>query len=408
MNIEKPIKKNRLRGTLSVLALVIFILGSYALGYGVGRGEIVFDGGIIPRVINRDKGKPANVDFSLFWDAWNKVEDNYIGDIDRQKMLYGAIRGMTEALGDPYTVFMDPDEAKIFNEDIEGKFEGIGAEIGIRDDQLTVIAPLPGSPAEKEGLRAKDIIFEIDGKSTEGMSIDDAVSLIRGPKDTKVKIKASHNGEKETFEVEVTRDIIEVKSVQYEKKENGASYIAVRSFDENTGDEFRKAVNETLANNSTGLVLDLRDDPGGFLDTALNVGRDFLSSGLVAVEEQKDGKREEYKVDNPGRLTTIKLVVLINGGSASGAEIVAGAIQDQKRGILIGEKTFGKGTVQSVEDLTGGALLKITIAKWLTPNGRSINKEGIMPDREIKRTDEDITSGIDPQLDAALEYLRKE
>jgi len=387
------------------ISIIILILGSYSLGFWAGKKTYLSGAGFTPRIINKEYS-PSEIDFSLFWHVWDLVKEKYVGPIDYQKMFYGAISGMVNALGDPYTAFMNPEEAQTFTNEMKGTFEGIGAEVGIKNNQLLIIAPLEDSPAKKAGLLSGDKILKINGQDTTGLSLSEAVSKIRGPKGTEVKLLISREGFSEPKEFTIVRDLIKVKSVSWEMKNSEIAYIRLRSFDENSANEFKDAATEILAKNPRGIILDLRDNPGGYLDSSVEIASEFIPKGVIVYEKFKDGRKKEYKATGNATLEKFKLVVLINKGSASASEIVAGAIKDYRRGTLVGEQTFGKGSVQDLDELKGGAAIRITIAWWLTPSGRSINEEGIKPDMVVKMTEKDYNQNRDPQLDKALELLK--
>jgi carboxyl-terminal processing protease len=348
-----------------------------------------------------------NIDFNLYWDLWDKLKTDFVdnGQLTEKEMFYGSLRGLADSLKDPYTLFLDPKETKKFNDDLSGTFEGIGAEIGIRNDILTVVAPLSGMPAEKAGLKAGDQIFAINGTSTVSMSVDEAITLIRGPKDTKVTLTIYRQGFKETKDFEVVRDVIYVKSVETEFRVDGLYVIKVSNFNEDTANLLSNAARDILTKNPKGIILDLRNNPGGFLETAVSMSSEWVDNEKVVIEKFGDGHEESYVSEGRARLKDYKTVVLVNGGSASASEIVAGALKDYGLAIIVGEKTYGKGSVQSLENMNDGSTLKITIAKWLTPKGTSINKEGIAPDVEVKLTEDDYKNNKDPQLDKAVEIL---
>jgi len=393
-------KKKILLPIILILTCAFF----YFAGYLHGHQNLKFDRGYIPEIVNKELGKPKNVDFSLFWDVWNKVEEKYPGQIDRKKLLYGAISGILTGLDDPYSSFLEPGQSKSFLEDLEGMFEGIGVEITIKNNQLTAVSALAGSPAAKAGLRAGDIIAQIDGQSTSEMTIDEAVAKIRGRSGTKVTLTILRNSE--PFEVAITREKIKVDSVKYEVKNNNIAYIKISQFGTDTEDLLNKAISDIQSKKPKGIILDLRNNPGGFLETSVNVTSLFVKEGIIVSEEYKGGKKDQFDSTGDGRLTNFKLVVLINGGSASASEILAGAIQDYGKGTVIGEKTFGKGSVQELEELKGASYLRLTVARWLTPKGRYINSDGIKPDIEVKLSQKDTDLGKDPQLEKALQQFK--
>lgn len=350
-----------------------------------------------------------DVNFDLFWQVWKEVRNNYVDPkIPETQMFYGALMGMVAALNDPYSIFLDPEITKDFQQELEGRFEGIGAEVAIKKDQLVVVAPLPNTPAEKAGLRAGDKILAIDNKLTQGLTVDEAVKLIRGPKETAVVLKITHEGSKDSEDISVIREEIKFDSVRWKMigKNADIGYIELLYFKEDTAGALNQAVNSVLAaKNLKGIILDMRNNPGGYLDSAVQVSSLWVENGAVVLEEGRDGKRHEYPASGSAVLKDINTVVLVNNGSASASEIVAGALQDYKKAILVGETTFGKGSVQDYQTLPDGSSLKLTIAKWLTPLGRSINEEGIKPDIEIKNTPEDFNNDRDPQLDKAMEVI---
>ena len=363
--------------------------------------------------------QPGDIDFSLFWDSYNKLQENFVSPekIDNQKIVYGAIEGMAKTLGDPYTDFFDPAQAKRFQQDLAGSFEGIGVEVGIRKDQLTVVAPLEGTPGQKAGLKAGDIIVQIDGKDTSGMAVDEAVNLIRGPKDTTVKLNIFRADWSKPKDIVITRGTIIIPSMKWEilastgeagGKDGDTAYIRIFQFDQVLPADFSKAVMEILSSHAKKIVLDLRNNPGGYLDVSQDIAGWFLEKGdVVTIEDFGAGKEQKlYKAKGNSALLNYPIVILTNEGSASASEILAGALRDNRNVKLIGAKSFGKGSVQQVIDLKGGSFLKVTIAKWLTPKGASISEVGLTPDIKVDLTDQDIQQNKDPQLDKALEIVK--
>ncbi len=354
--------------------------------------------------------KPEKVDFSLFWESWKVLEEKFVepAKLDTQKMIYGAISGMVKSLGDPYTVFFNPEEAKKFRDDVNGSFEGIGAEIDIRKDQLLIVAPLEGTPAQNAGLRAGDKILKINDKETSDLTIDEAISLIRGPKGTEVTLTIFRDGWDSTKEIKIIRDVILVPSLKWEMKEGDIAYIQLYQFSEKASFDFNMAAIEILNSSAKKIIFDLRDNPGGYLEVAQDISGWFLQKGqLVAIEDFGNGKdKNEYKAEGPSKFLDYPIVILINKGSASASEIFAGALRDNRNIKLIGEKSFGKGSVQELQTLTGGSNLKITIAKWLTPKGETISEKGLEPDIKVEMTDEDYQNEKDPQLEKAIETVK--
>lgn len=354
---------------------------------------------------------PQEIDFSLFWETYHKLQEKFVNSekFDTKKIIYGAISGMVKSLEDPYTVFLPPEETKRFIEDVKGTFEGVGMEIGIRKEQLQVIAPLEDTPAQKAGLRAGDKIIKINDKPTVDMTIEEAVNLIRGPKGTEVVLTILREGWENTQEFKITRAVIEVPSLKWEVKQDNIAYVKLYHFTEKAYFDFGRAATEILASPARKIILDLRNNPGGYLEVAQDIAGWFLEKGkVVVIEDFGEGKeKKEYRARGNAKLLEYPLVVLINEGSASGSEILAGALRDNRGIILIGEKSFGKGSVQELEKLREGSSLKITIAKWLTPKGELIADKGLKPDIKVEITDEDYKEDKDPQLDRAIEIIKE-
>lgn len=341
--------------------------------------------------------------FAPFSEAKKVLQDQFIGTLDDRQLSYGAVEGMVRAAGDPYTGFSDPEETRQFKDTLKGSFSGIGAEMGIDGGLIVVIAPLAGSPAEKAGIQAGDIIVVIDGKElTEDTSLDDAVRMIRGQKGTQVKITVIHPDAREKADITIIRDDIEVQSVKSETKD-GIAHISISSFNGDTAVKFAKAARDAKKAGVKGIVLDVRRNPGGYLDAAVDIASEFLEPNATVVIEK--GKTERtHRAKRTGSLRDIPTVVLINGSSASASEILAGALEDNLGTAIIGVKSFGKGSVQDVVDLSDGSSLRVTIAKWFTPKGTSIADEGIHPTIEVKDNDD---TPEDEQLQRAMEELKK-
>ncbi len=388
-----------------IAAVLIFSLGFFAAG-----GSITVADGKLQT--NRASDRQKSADYNLFWDTYELLKSRYVDKdhLDEQALLYGAISGMVSAAGDPYTVFFDPEEAKQFAEELQGSFEGIGAEIGIKNEQMVIIAPLDDTPAQRAGLLPGDAILAVNGETTSGMTVDQAVSKIRGKGGTEVKLLILHEGRTEPQEVSIIRARIEIKSVSYETKEVEGKRIGViklRRFGEDTKGLLDQAIDSALQSGVKGVVLDLRSNPGGYLDTAVTTASNWVDSGQVVLRERSyDGQVKEYTSETWPRLKGLKTIVLVNGGSASASEIVAGALQDHGLATLVGEKTFGKGSVQELKDLRDDSTIKITTAKWFTPQDRSIDKNGLEPDIVVEMTREDVEADRDPQMDKALELLK--
>ncbi|MBD3311463.1 MAG: PDZ domain-containing protein [Candidatus Magasanikbacteria bacterium] len=366
------------------LAILTFGFGLLVgLSWNNDQKIINDDGSVeVAQVLNLYKnGKSDELDFDQFWELWDKIKEKYVVQpVNDEDLYYGAMEGLVSGLKDPYSVYFRPKKAEEFVKDLAGEFEGIGAEIGIRNEQLTIIAPLPDSPAEKSGLQAGDKVYAIDGEDTFELSLDEAVSKIRGPKGSEVVLTVSHDGYDEIEEVSIVRDTINVPTVSWEQKENDLYYLRISYFNEDTWTEFDKAVREIIMNSPKGVILDLRSNPGGFLQTSVDVAGEWVESGVIVRERYSDGRVNEYKSRGKHRFADIPTVILVDGGTASGSEIVAGALQDYSLATIVGVQTFGKGSVQDFETLSDGSALKLTVARWYTPNDRQIDEEGIMPD----------------------------
>ena len=424
--------KFTLRQIRRTLIFVSFLLLAGGIGYYFGQKNLRFEKTTsFPSIqLSIDRKQPANkqnVDFSLFWQVWDKIESDYLRrkDLDPQKMVYGAISGMVSSLDDPYTVFLPPTDNKETKDDLRGDFEGVGIQIGYSKDQkLAIIAPLSGTPAEKAGLKAGDLITRIVDekqkidKDTIGLALPEAVRLIRGPKGSSVKLTIAREGQKDSWTVSLKRETIVVKSVEVKFIEKNGKIVAVLKlsrFGERTYQEWEEAVGsikdkELKNKNFGGVVFDLRNNPGGFLQGSVFIASEFLSSGIVVQQDKGADGKETFSVNRGGSLLKEPLVVLVNNGSASASEIVAGALQETKRAKLVGEKTFGKGTIQEAQDLSEGAGIHITIARWLLPSGKSIDKEGVKPDIEDKANNVAQPTGQPdqtqyPQLDKAIQLL---
>ncbi|KKT94019.1 MAG: Carboxyl-terminal protease [Parcubacteria group bacterium GW2011_GWC1_45_14] len=402
---------DRYRTIVSVMLLLII---AFWVGFDKGKKSSSEQAAeIIPldkAVVQNEKGAQA-IDFSLYWDVWELLKEKYVESesLDAKKLLYGSIDGMLRSTGDPYTSFLSPDENKRFNEEIEGSFEGIGAELGIKNGILTIIAPLEGTPAEKAGLRAGDKIIDINGKSAQEMTLEAAVDQIRGPKNTEVVLTIFREGEETTRDISVQRNVIDVKSVKLESKDGDIAYIKISRFGDDTTREFSTAINRAVNQNAKGIVLDLRNNPGGYLEGAVDVSSKMLPKGkIVVIEENGDKSRENIYARGGDVASGIETIIMINEGSASASEILAGALKENRENVtIVGKKSFGKGSVQELIRLPQGTAAKITVARWLTPDGNQINEQGISPEVEVELTNEDYESDRDPQLDRALDIVRE-
>jgi carboxyl-terminal processing protease len=347
--------------------------------------------------------------FQPFWEAWEMVHTQYVDQpVDDTALMQGAIRGMLEALGDEHTSFMDPQEFTDANAGLEGTYEGIGAYVDTSGDYLTIISPIKNSPAEAAGLRPGDRIIAIDGEDMTGIQPELARRRVLGPAGSIVVLTIQREGEPEPLSIEIKRATIVVASVEHEMLENNIGYLKLNTFGDTTSRELRTALEEIMGNNPRGLIFDMRNNGGGYLQTAVDVASQFIPEGVVLVERYGDGREDVYEARRGGLATDVPLVVLVNQGSASASEIVAGAIQDYGRGKLVGMTTFGKGSVQIWNPLSNNqGAVRVTIAKWLTPLERTIHEVGLEPDFEIDLTEEDFAEERDPQLDKALEVLEQ-
>ncbi|HKK54509.1 MAG TPA: S41 family peptidase [Patescibacteria group bacterium] len=404
----------------NIFLVIILIIVSFLAGQSSQKNEnntnyIAQDGDYQVSIDNKYSTTPdgktiKNVDFNLYWQVWDTVKSTYVDseDISEEDMFYGSLEGMIKAIDDPYTSFLDPELSKRFNDDLSGSFEGIGAEIGIRDDVLTIIAPINGMPAQEAGLKSGDKVLSIDGKSTAGISIDKAVDTLRGKKGTDVTLTIYREGLDETKDITINRGIITIESVKTEMLENQIMLISISNFNEDTEAIFSKAVEEAKSKEAKGIILDLRNNPGGFLDSAIEIASEWVETGPVVLEKFDENDITKYQARGLARLQDYKTVVLLNQGSASASEIVAGALQDYNKATIVGEQSYGKGSVQSLEPFTDGSSLKVSVAKWLTPQGKSISEKGITPDIEVEYTIEDFENDRDPQLDKAIEIIKNE
>lgn len=382
-------------------------LGSFSLGLKVQKISQTCQGRVSGLYQNIPDYLWKDVDFNLFWQVWQTLKKKYYKQpvLDTQ-LFYGSLAGMASSLGDPYTNFFDPELTKKFQEELSGTFEGIGAEIGIKKGQLMIISPLPGTPAERAGLKPKDFILMIDDRDTTGMSVEQAVSLIRGPKNTKVKLKIWRKEWESPKDIEIIRDEIHVESIRYQMLKNNVAYIKIIQFNGETSLKFATALQELLKNNPKGFIIDLRGNPGGYFDSAIDIASYWIPTGqTVVIQKSQNQTEDKFFSKKNGFLNSFPTVVLIDGSTASAAEILAGALQDYGYAKLVGETSFGKGSVQDYEILPDGSSLKITIAEWVTPKGRSINQDGISPDIKIELTKEDYEADRDPQLEAALKIF---
>ncbi len=359
----------------------------------------------------REGTEKEEADLRLFWKVWRMLQEMYVDEtaVNQENMTYGAIKGMVSSLNDPYTVYMTPSETKDFDQSLHGELEGIGAELTVQDQNLIVVSPLKNSPAEKAGLKPNDIIYKIDGVLTADMTLFDAIMKIRGEKGTGVILTILRQGVNEPFTVSIVRDTVNVESVSLEDKGDGIFYLEISQFNDVTEAEFDDKVEKLLLNEPKGIIIDLRYNGGGYLDIAVDIMSDFFKGKVdaVTIKRRHEKDNETLYTTGEARLADVPVVVLINKGTASASEILAGALQDYKRGFIIGQQSFGKGSVQEVDKLSDGSSLRYTIARWYTPKNQNIDKVGITPDMLVDLTQKDYQENKDPQMDAALNYLKK-
>jgi len=397
---------------IAVVILVVFLFFiTFIVGVYIGdsnRPEI----DKVIGISNKETQVATKTDFSPFWKVWNTLNEKYpsASKITDQDKVYGAIAGLVNSLNDPYSVFFTPDETKSFEQEIAGNFDGIGMEVGIKDKILTVIAPLKDTPAYKANIKSGDKILKIDSTVTSGLSIEKAIKLIRGKKGTTVTLTILREGNQKPQEIKIVRDTINIPTLDTELRKDGIFVIKLYSFSATSTNLFRNAMKQFVESGSDKLLLDLRGNPGGYLDASVDMASWFLPEGkTVVTEDYGDNKTAEtfrsrgYNIFND----KLKFIILIDGGSASASEILAGAMQDNGRAKLVGSQSFGKGSVQEVINVTPNTILKITVAKWLTPNGTSISEKGLTPDYPIEITQDDLDAKIDPQLNKAVELLLK-
>lgn len=399
-----------------ILIVVVGVITGYG-GFLIGKRELQlqFKNYRPAIVLNKESPRSQQVDFALFWAVWDKLAAEYVDKsaLVPTKMVEGAISGMVASLGDPYTIFLPPKQNADAKQDLNGAFEGVGIQLGFKDNHLAVMSPVEDTPAFRAGVKSGDLIIRIKDskqkidKSTEGMTIPEAVNIIRGPKGSEVTLRFLRDSKPEPYDVTLVRDTIVVKSATVEIKD-GVAHLKLNRFGDRTQEEWRAAVAQIISQGTTKIILDVRNNPGGYLEEAVYLAGEFLPDGKLVVSQQYgDGSRVDMKVSRNGQLLKQKLVVLVNEGSASAAEILAGALQDNHRAKIVGAKTFGKGSVQQPDDFPNGAGIHITIAKWLLPSGRWIDKLGITPDVEVKAESATGSASLetDLQLQKAINLL---
>ena len=383
---------------INLFFLVIFTAMGFAGGYVVGQSGL----GTI-RIFTNQGGTPANLEesFSPFWEVWDLVHTRYVDQpVNDEQLIEGAIEGMLATLDDPHTRYLSPEDQALTRENMAGEIQGIGAEVSEEEGSIVIVSPIEGSPAEAAGLQPGDILLTADGVELSGLSVIEAAQLVRGPKGTVVVLDVERDGER--FEVSIERDTIKIASVRGEMLEENLAYVRLTQFGENSDEELAELLTSLTAQNPDGLILDLRRNPGGSLETAVNIADQFLPVGVILHERFGNGRQTDFDSSDEGLADDLPLVLLIDEGSASASEVLAGAIQDRERGVLIGQTSFGKGTVQSWQQLSNGGGLRITTARWLTPDDNWIHEAGLTPDYFIPVAEE---GEEDLQLQAAINFL---
>jgi len=395
--------------TFQGLTLILLVSIVVSLSYLVGFASQV----ILPYAGKVEESEIFHLtaeeppEFAVYWESWNLVEQKFYGELpDTKTQTYGSIRGMLAALGDPNTFFIEPPDREIEEAQFQGRYGGIGAEYTMRDGYLVVVTPFQDSPAFRAGIRPSDIIIAVDGTDIFGLSQNEAILLIRGPVGSKVQLTIRRESELEPLILPLTREEIEPPTVTWELKEEGIGYVELSFFGGRTNEELRHALTQLQSQGATSLILDLRNNPGGLIGAAVDVASQFIDTGVILYQRDAQGNDQPFPAKKGGLATETPLAVLVNGGTASAAEIMAGALSDHQRAVLIGEKTFGKGSIQTVRQLSDHSSIHVTTAHWLTPQGHEIEGVGLMPDLEVPLTQEDVDNQRDPQLDRALAYLR--
>jgi len=407
--------KAMLKLAIMVGLVVVVVVGAFGAGYVARAVQAPASAPSVaavgappsPQITFTDEDVPP--EFEVFWEAWAFVEERFYGELpSQQDRIYGAVRGMVNAYGDENTAFIEPERAAIFREDVSGSFEGIGAAVRMDElGRLVIAEPFAGRPAAEAGLLRGDVVLAVDGVSLQGLSLYEAIGLIRGPAGTTVMLTVFRDGTDEPFDVPVIRARIEIEVVEAERLEGDIGHVRLTEFSRGATGKLAETIKELNAEAPLkGLILDLRDNPGGLLDESIYVSSQFIDQGVITIEKLKGDEEQVFEAQPGGVALDVPLVVLVNRGSASASEIVAGAIQESGRGTLVGEQTFGKGTVQIPHTLSDGSELRVTIAEWLTPGGKQISGEGIVPDVYVERTQEDFVEGRDPQLERAVEHLQ--
>ena len=402
---------------LMVVLVTVVVFGAFSAGY-TARAIRVGDSVPIvaastnpepPQTTSGDADAPPG--FDVFWEAWSFVEEEFYGEVPGElERVYGAIRGMVQTYGDENTAFIEPSRAAIFREDVSGSFEGIGAAVRMDEmGRLIIAEPFPGRPAAEAGIQRGDVVLAVDDVSVQGLSLYEAIGLIRGPAGSTVVLTVAREGVDDPFDVAVERARIEIEVVESDRLDGDIGYVQLTDFSRGATGKLAQAIRDLKAEGDLkGLIFDLRNNPGGLLDESILVSSQFIEEGVITIERLKGDTEQVFEAQSGGVALDVPLVVLVNRGSASASEIVAGAIKDNNRGVILGEQTFGKGTVQIPHTLSDGSEMRVTVAEWLTPSGKQISGEGIVPDIYVELTQEDFVDGRDPQLDRAIEYLTEQ
>lgn len=413
-NILPP---NRAKRFVKTYVAAVALIAAFGSGLLIGQtvNPTVGGGSFVPNAVastvilnlDRSESHATNVDFNQFWQVWDAIKDHYVKtDVKDTDLFYGAIQGLVAGLGDPYSIYFPPQPAAEFSKSLAGEFSGIGAEIGVKNNQLLIIAPLPDSPAEKAGLKAGDKILAIDGKLTNGMDANVAVTMIRGAANTTTTLTIGREGVAKPKDYVLTRAKINIPSIMFKELPGKVAYLRVMQFNEDTMPSFEKYVAK-IQNGYKGVVVDLRNNPGGYLESAVALSSEWIPDGRIVSEKFRDGSENIHYTKGLHRMSGIPTVVLINGGSASASEILAGALRDQGVATIVGEKSFGKGSVQDYQQLPDGSALKLTIAEWYTPKGVNINKKGVEPDVVVHEDFAKEKVGADSVIDKALQILKQ-
>jgi carboxyl-terminal processing protease len=397
--VEKVRKKKKWPYVLGGFASILVAFGFFYFGIMVGSGQISLS--INSGAVKENKGLPNRLNYDSVNQVYRELKQKYDGQLDEEKLILGLKKGLVEAAGDKYTTYLDAEEAKALQESLNGSFSGIGAELVKEGEYITVVSPISGSPAEKAGIKSKDIIFSINGEDAIGMEVDAAVNKIRGEAGTNVKLVIVRGQEK--IDLDIKREQITIPSVESKILEGNIGYLKISRFAEDTSGLAQQAAEDFKAKNVNGVILDMRNNPGGYLNASVDVSCLWLKKGQLVLEEKRGGiVMKDYQCPQTGILNGIKTAVLINEGSASASEITAGALKDNGAATIVGQKSYGKGSVQEMSSMPGGSILKVTVARWFTPSGKNIDKEGITPDEKVEITEENAKNNQDPQLDKAI------